>query len=108
MEFKITRFITCESNGSLKAFCDVAAGERLLIRGIRVVQGRKGPFVSMPRQQSRNGKWYDSVVPVSKHVRAELSRIVLEAFYAHTRRQEAIGNQQSAIGNQQSVTNDST
>ena len=82
MHFAITRLVTFDGQSSLRAFCDVAVGDRLLIKGIRIVQGRNGPFVSMPRQQSKNGKWYDSVVPLSKETRAELIRVVLDAFHA--------------------------
>lgn len=80
MEFAITRLVPCEDGRSLKAYCDVVVGELFLIKGIRVIEGRGGLFVSMPRQQSQNGKWYDSVVLLPKEARAELSRAVLEAF----------------------------
>ncbi len=80
--FTITRFVTYDNPGPLKAFCDVVFGQHLLIKGIRVIEGRHGPFVSMPRQQNRLGKWYDSVVPLTKETKEELGRIVLEAFHA--------------------------
>ena len=82
MHYTITRFVKFEGLGSLKAFCDVSISDLFLIKGIRVVEGRTGHFVSMPRQQGRGGKWYDSVVPLRKETKAELSRIVLEAFHA--------------------------
>lgn len=82
MQLKITRFVRSEGESDLKAFCDVCVGDLLLIRGVRVVQGRQGPFVSMPRQQGKNGKWYDSVVPLDKGIRTRLSQAVLEAYHA--------------------------
>lgn len=82
MDCAITRFVRFEGQGSLKAFCDVAVGELLLIKGIRVVEGRSGPFISMPRQQSKNGKWYDSIVPLKAEVKEQIRRLVLEAFEA--------------------------
>ena len=83
MHFTITRFILFDGEGSLKAFCDVAVGGMLLIKGVRVVEGRRGLFISMPRQQSKDGAWHDSVVPLSKEMRTELSRLVLETFKRH-------------------------
>jgi len=76
----ISRFVRHDQDGALKAFCDVVIGGAVLIKGIRVVEGRTGPFISMPRQQSRNGKWYDNVVPLCPVVKENLSRAVLEAY----------------------------
>ncbi len=80
MSLTIKRFVRFENEGALKAFCDVVVGNQLLIKGIRVVEGRHGPFISMPRQQGKEGKWYDSVVPLNKDLRAELARLILEAY----------------------------
>ena len=83
MDYTITRFVLFDGEGSLKAFCDVAVGNLLVIRGVRVVEGRAGPFVSMPRQQNKDGKWYDSIVPLSKPMWTDMSRLVLGAFERH-------------------------
>lgn len=84
MDFRITRFVRVDGDGSLRAFCDVAVNRTLIIRGVRVVQGRTGPFVSMPRQQSKSGKWYDSVVPLSRETNLKLKRAVLDAFESNS------------------------
>lgn len=83
LRLSVTRFVRCEHDGELKAFCDVAIGEHLLVKGVRVVQGRKGPFVSMPRQCSKSGKWYDSVILRTKEARMALARTVLDAYGGH-------------------------
>ena len=80
MDFTITRFVLFDGEGPLKAFCDVAVRDLLLIKGVRVIEGKKGLFVSMPRQQSKDGTWYDSVVPLAKEMRMEISRLVLDTF----------------------------
>ncbi len=79
-EFSIVRIVKHSQGTALQAFCDVAVGEHVLIRGVRVVCGERGPFVSMPRQQGKNGKWYESVVILSPEDRARLSRTVLDAL----------------------------
>ena len=80
MEVAITRFVRHDGGGALKAFCDVMVGDHLLIKGIRVIEGRLGPFVSMPRQQNREGKWFDSVIPMTRGMKAELTRAVMDAY----------------------------
>jgi len=84
MDVTITRFVPFEGAGPLKAFCDVAVGD-LLIKGVRVIAGRQGLLVRMPRQQSKEGTWYDSVVPLSQAMKTEISRVVLETFAQQAR-----------------------
>ena len=79
-EFSIVRIVKHSQGTALQAFCDVAVGDHVLIRGVRVVCGERGPFVSMPRQQGKNGKWYDLVSPLSKDVKSSLERTLLEAY----------------------------
>ena len=80
MEFGVQRLIRFEGQGSLKAFCDLVVGERLLIKGLRVVEGKNGLFVSMPREQGKDAKWYDNVVALTKETKQELNRVVLDAY----------------------------
>lgn len=70
------------ANGkSLKAFADINVNDALLIKGVRVMDGKKGIFVTMPREQSaKDKKWYDSVRCLSQEVMAEISGKVLEAY----------------------------
>ena len=77
---EVKRVIKYDGNGSLRAFCDVEVGNAVLVRGVKVVEGSKGLFVSMPREQGKNGQWYDTVSPVTKDIRKHLSELVLDAY----------------------------
>ena len=83
----VKRIIRFQGNGPLKAFADLAIGQLFLIKGLRVVEGKNGLFVSMPRQQGKDAKWYDSVETLDRQIRREVERIVLEAY-----EQESDGN----------------
>ncbi|MBI3324333.1 MAG: septation protein SpoVG family protein [Candidatus Omnitrophica bacterium] len=76
----VKRLTRLSSGSSVKAFSDVAVSESILIKGLKVVEGKNGLFVSMPRELGKNGQWYDTVVPLSKEAKAKLSQIVLEAY----------------------------
>lgn len=66
---------------SLKAFADINVNDALLIKGVRVMDGKRGIFVTMPREQSvKDKKWYDSVRCLSEEVRSEISEKVLQAY----------------------------
>jgi len=79
-ELAVTRLVKYEGEGSVRAFCDLAIGEQFLVRGVKVVNGKRGLFVSMPRQQGKNGTWYDSVSALTKEAKAAVDRVVLEAY----------------------------
>ncbi len=78
-ELTIKRMTKLDGTGSVKAFCDVSVGS-FLIKSFKVVDGKNGLFVSMPREQGKNGQWYDSVIPLTKQAREALTELVLEAF----------------------------
>ena len=65
-----------------KAFCDVAIGGEFLVKGVRVVEGKNGLFVSMPQELGKDGNWYDTVVPLTKEARQRVSETVLGAYLA--------------------------
>lgn len=80
LELTVKRINRLEGEGTAKAFCDVAIAKAFLIKGIKVIEGKKGLFVSMPREQGKDGNWYDTVLPLSKEARQQVSEVVLEAY----------------------------
>ncbi len=80
MQFTVDRVIRLDSSGSLRAFCDLNVGGLIVIKGVRVVDGKNGLFVSMPRQKSKDERWYDSVRTVTPEVKQQIETVVLEAY----------------------------
>lgn len=66
---------------SLKAFADVCIGE-VLVKGLRVIDGRDGLFVTMPKSQGKDGKWYETVKVLDKEVKEDVEKAVIEAYHA--------------------------
>ena len=83
-KLSVKRIVKFDGNGSLKAFCDLAVGEMFLIRSVKVIEGLKGLFVTMPREQGRNGQWYEVVGMLTKEVKTEVTRVVMEAYHNHS------------------------
>ena len=79
-EFSVKRLVKFEGNGSVKAYCDLAVGDLFLLKGLRVVAGKKGLFISMPRQLGKDGKWYDHVVTLSDDTRKAVGQVILAAY----------------------------
>ena len=83
-EISVKRLTRFTDKGTLKAFVDITIGEHFLVKGLRVVDGRKGLFVSMPRQKTKDETWIDSVEALSKSAKAVVDRVVLEAYHQET------------------------
>lgn len=84
LELAVKRITRLDGNGPLKAFFDVAIAGAFLIKGVKVVEGKNGLFVSMPREQGKNGQWYETVVPLTKEARDQISQVVLEAYQSES------------------------
>ena len=76
----VERLIKFDGEGTLKAFCDLAIGKAFLVKGLRVVHGKNGLFVSMPRQKGKDSNWYDIVATMTKEAKQGVEQVVLEAY----------------------------
>ena len=79
-EFMVKRLVKFNGEGSVKAYCDLAIGDLFLVRGLRVVEGKRGFFVSMPRQKGKDGNWYDNVVALTDATKEAVGRVVMAAY----------------------------
>lgn len=79
-KIEVTRLYKLDGIGATKAFCDITINDELIIKGLRIVEGEKGLFVSMPREEGRDGKWFNTVMPLKRDVKDEIERLILEAY----------------------------
>ncbi len=68
------------TDSSLKAFVDVMFAGVFLVKGLKVVEGKNGLFVGMPAEKGKDGKWHDTVHPLTKEFGSLLTDIVLSAY----------------------------
>ena len=80
MKMEVTRIHKLDGTGPTKAFVDVALEDSFVVNAIRIVEGKDGLFVSMPREEGRDGKWYNIIIPLKREIMDELTRVVLEAY----------------------------
>lgn len=76
---QVSRIYRVDGDSKLKAFVDISL-DGIVIKGLRVVNGSKGLFVSMPRHQGKDGNWYNTVYPATKETQKQLSDLVLSAY----------------------------
>lgn len=61
--------ITCRpynGNSKTKAFIDLEIDDTLVIKGLTLVEGKEGLFVSFPSKEGKKEKYYNSVYSLDK------------------------------------------
>ena len=69
-----------EASRNLRAFASVTMDAALAIRDLKVVEGSKGLFVSMPSRKLPDGKYQDLAFPVTRELREQIQARVLGAY----------------------------
>jgi stage V sporulation protein G len=72
--------LTLKNEDKLKAFANVTFDNALVIRGLKIINGNKGFFLSMPSRKRPNGTYQDIAHPVNSEMRRRLEESVLEAY----------------------------
>ena len=82
IDIKVIKVHRLPQDSRIKAFVDLGINDALLIKGIRIVQGKKGLFISMPVEQGKNERWYEQVRCLNQDIRSLIAQKVLEAYSA--------------------------
>ena len=80
-ELQVVRLHRFEGDSKLKAFCDISIGE-FVVKGLKVMEGKNGLFLSMPAEKAKDGKWYDVVFPATPQAKKDITQLVLDAYSA--------------------------
>ena len=72
--------VTIRNEEKLKAFANVTFDDSFVIRGLKVISGAKGFFVSMPSRRRPDGSHQDIAHPINTEMRREVEQRVLEAY----------------------------
>ena len=76
---QVNRIYKVDKDSKLKAFVDISLAG-FVVKGLRIVAGKKGLFLAMPQQQAKDGRWYNTFAPTTKELRQRLSDLVLTAY----------------------------
>ena len=72
--------VTLRDEDKLKGFANVTFDNAFVVRGMKIIQGNKGYFVSMPSRKRPDGTHQDIAHPVNSDMRQEIEQRVLEAY----------------------------
>ena len=83
-EVKIYPFDTHLWQSKIKAYADVTLDDCLVIRGVKIVEGRQGIFVGFPSRKGKDKIYHDLIVPKNREFHNVFSTAVLKAFRNYT------------------------
>lgn len=72
--------ITLRNEDKLKAFASITFDDCFVVRGLKVINGSQGYFVSMPSRKRKDGSYQDIAHPINNDMRKEIEEKVLDAF----------------------------
>ena len=72
--------LNLRSDEKLKGFANITIDNAFVIRGLKIISGSKGLFVSMPSKRRPNGTFQDVAHPINKETRDMIENKVLEAY----------------------------
>ncbi len=81
--------VTLRDEEKLRGFANVTFDNAFVVRGMKIIQGANGIFVSMPSRRRPNGTHQDVAHPVNSDMRRLIEEKVLEAYQAELKAQRA-------------------
>ena len=85
-----------EPQGNLLAMIRDISYREAVTRGLRVMDGKNGLFVSMPQAKNGKGEWRDICYPISKEVREALNGAVIHGYHEQIREAKTAPAQNNA------------
>jgi len=81
--------VTLRDEEKLRGFANVTFDNAFVVRGMKIIQGNSGYFVSMPSRKRPDGTHQDIAHPVNRDMRNILEKAVLEAYEGELQQQSS-------------------
>ena len=82
--------ITLRNEEKLKAFASITFDDCFVVRGLKVINGSQGYFVSMPSRKRKDGSYQDVAHPINNDMRKKIEDKVLDAFENELNKAQAV------------------
>lgn len=73
--------VTLRNEDKLKAFVNVTFENKFVVRGMKVIKGANGFFVSMPSRKMPDGSFRDIAHPINNDFRQFIEDAILQEYY---------------------------
>jgi stage V sporulation protein G len=72
--------ITLRDEEKLKAFVNITFDDVFVIRGMKVIKGATGYFISMPSRKMPDGTFRDIAHPITNEFRQFIEKVILDKY----------------------------
>ena len=79
-EITEVRIYKARTEGAVKAYASVSLDNEFVVKGIKILEGENGLWVSMPSRKGKDGTFQDIFHPASKEARDKIVNAVLDAY----------------------------
>ena len=80
MNITDVRIRLVNNDEKLKAVASITIDNEFVVHDLKVIDGKDGYFLSMPRRKVHDGEYKDIVHPIKTEVRVELTKLILDAY----------------------------
>ncbi len=72
--------VSLRNEDKLKAFVNVTFDDVFVVRGMKIIKGSTGYFISMPSRKMPDGSYRDIAHPIRNEFRQSLEKIILDEY----------------------------
>ena len=80
MKITEVKVYPAKDNGRLKAYATIVFDNDFIVRDLKVIEGNKGLFVSMPSRRRKDGSFRDIVHPLNSETRSTIEKQIIEEY----------------------------
>lgn len=80
MEITEVKIFPVENGGRLKAYATLVFDDCFIVRDLKVIQGDKALFVSMPSRRRKDGSFRDIVHPLNSETRSKVEESIIKEY----------------------------
>lgn len=80
MEITEVKVYLATDSGRLKAYATIVFDNCFIIRDLKVIEGHKGLFVSMPSRRRKDGSFRDIVHPLNSEMRSQIEKMIVDEY----------------------------
>ncbi|MGB8468146.1 MAG: septation regulator SpoVG [Candidatus Babeliales bacterium] len=80
MKITEVKVYPAKDNSRLKAYATIVFDNSFIVRDLKVIEGNKGLFVSMPSRRRKDGSFRDIVHPLNSETRSVIEQAVIAEF----------------------------
>ena len=92
MNITSVKIFPIETTNRLKAFASITIDDSFVVNDLRIIEGDKGFFVSMPSRKDKNGVFRDIAHPINAETRELLEKTVIEEYNKEINKEPETGD----------------